>query len=67
MSGRSVEPVTDPATLCSRCGADRADDPPVQALAWVLEHTDRGPVWLCPSCARTHVRDIEGKLPGEYW
>jgi hypothetical protein len=23
--------------------------------------------WLCPDCARQHVRDIEGKLPDEYW
>jgi hypothetical protein len=37
------------------------------ALAWVVENTARGQVWLCPACARTHVRDIEGKLPDEYW
>ena len=21
----------------------------------------------CPECGRRHVRDIEGKLPDEYW
>jgi hypothetical protein len=52
---------------CSRCGASRADDPPVRALSWVMDKTDRGTVWLCPDCARDHVRDIEGKLPDEYW
>jgi hypothetical protein len=41
--------------------------PPIVALAWVLENTPRGQVWLCPDCARNHVRDIEGKLPDEYW
>jgi hypothetical protein len=29
---------------------------------------ERGTIrWLCPDCARRHVRDIEGKLPDEYW
>ncbi|QWF79040.1 hypothetical protein HUW46_02444 [Amycolatopsis sp. CA-230715] len=39
----------------------------MDALAWVSEH-ERGRVrHLCPDCARSHTRDIEGKLPGEYW
>jgi hypothetical protein len=37
------------------------------ALAWVSTR-ERGVLrWLCPDCARQHVRDIEGKLPDEYW
>ncbi|SDD88667.1 hypothetical protein [Actinokineospora iranica] len=52
------------STTCSLCGRARADDPPADALAWAREP---GPRWLCPACARRHVRDIEGKLPPEYW
>jgi hypothetical protein len=32
-----------------------------------MENDRRGQRWLCPACARQHVRDIEGKLPAEYW
>lgn len=53
--------------LCSRCGRSRGSAPAVEALSWVSGRDERGPSWLCPSCARTHVRDIEGKLPDEYW
>jgi len=56
------------AVTCVRCSRQRdrrlltAD-----ALAWVSER-DRGMVrWLCPTCARAHTRDIEAKLPQEYW
>lgn len=52
---------------CSVCGRARADDSPVDALAWVLESEAGTRFWLCPDCAREHVRDIEGKLPHEYW
>lgn len=58
----SPEPVQ-----CSRCGRAKADAPPLEALAWVSESGQDGPRWLCPDCARKHVRDIEGKLPDEYW
>ncbi|HEU5472554.1 MAG TPA: hypothetical protein VFV67_18050 [Actinophytocola sp.] len=54
-------------TRCSRCGRSRAGEPPIEALTWVVESGGRGRVWLCPACARRHVRDIEGKLPDEYW
>ncbi len=63
-----VDDDPDPApALCSRCGRSRADAPPAEALAWTLTNDARGQSWLCPTCARTHVRDIEGKLPDEYW
>ncbi|WP_329051613.1 hypothetical protein OG738_05050 [Amycolatopsis sp. NBC_01488] len=54
--------------VCTRCGRTRgADGDPSTALAWVSSR-ERGVVrWLCPDCARQHVRDIEGKLPDEYW
>jgi transposase len=55
-------------TTCSRCGANReAEQDPALLLAWVSEREDGVPRWLCPRCAREHVRDIEGKLPAEYW
>jgi transposase-like protein len=59
----TAEPV-----VCARCGRTRSpDDDPATALAWVSTR-ERGTLrWLCPDCARRHVRDIEGKLPDEYW
>jgi rubredoxin len=57
--------VGDPT--CSRCGRSKATAAPIDALAWVSERTNGHLTWLCPTCARTHVRDIEGKLPEEYW
>lgn len=53
---------------CTRCGRTRgADEDPATALAWVASRERGGLRWLCPDCARQHVRDIEGKLPDEYW
>jgi transposase-like protein len=60
MAGPTESPV------CKRCGRSRADAAPAEALAWSMENGRGGPSWLCPDCARTHVRDIEGKLPDEY-
>lgn len=62
MADRSPESAT-----CTRCGRSRADAPPAEALAWSMQVERGGQTWLCPACARTHVRDIEGKLPDEYW
>ncbi|MEU4252807.1 hypothetical protein AB0F15_35930 [Amycolatopsis sp. NPDC026612] len=55
--------------VCTRCGRTRtaAADDPVTALAWVSTREQGVLRWLCPDCARQHVRDIEGKLPDEYW
>lgn len=55
-------------TRCTRCGTSRSAADPLTALAWVSDRSSRGRVsWMCPACARTHARDIEGKLPEEWW
>jgi len=60
-------PMPTPAPTCSRCGRPRDTDQ-LAALAWVSERDERGGLsWLCPDCARTHVRDIEGKLDQSWW
>jgi hypothetical protein len=54
--------------VCSRCGEQRpADEDALRALSWVADRDSGELRWLCPGCARAHVRDIEGKLPDEYW
>jgi hypothetical protein len=63
-----VEVTKPPPVVCSRCGERRAgDEDPARALAWVSDREGGVLAWLCPGCARDHVRDIEGKLPSEYW
>lgn len=54
--------------MCTHCGTTRdvAADP-TAALTWVAERESAVVRWLCPRCVREHVRDIEGKLPREYW
>ncbi|WP_409183024.1 hypothetical protein F9C11_00720 [Amycolatopsis sp. VS8301801F10] len=60
--------MTAPDPTCSRCGRARAaETDPLATLAWVSTKENGEHRWLCPDCARTHVRDIEGKLPDEYW
>ncbi|MGV9298328.1 MULTISPECIES: hypothetical protein [Amycolatopsis] len=60
--------MTAPGPTCSRCGRARAaETDPLAALAWVSTKENGEQRWLCPDCARNHVRDIEGKLPDEYW
>ena len=54
--------------VCSRCGEQHpADEDPLRALSWVADRDSGELRWLCPGCARAHVRNIEGKLPNEYW
>ncbi|OLR90227.1 hypothetical protein [Actinokineospora bangkokensis] len=52
---------------CAECSADRAAAPALDALTWVPTTEGGRTTWLCPPCARAHVRDIEGKLPPEHW
>lgn len=56
-----TEPVT--CSVCGRARVDSSDD----ALTWVFEVTDGRRSWLCPDCARVHVRDIESKLDRDFW
>ncbi len=51
---------------CRRCAAVR-DPATADALAWGLDRVDGELRWLCPSCVRGHARDIEAKLPDEWW
>lgn len=43
------------------------DDDAEAPLGWSPSFTARGVLWQCPECVRAHVRDIETKLPEEYW
>jgi hypothetical protein len=52
---------------CQLCGIHREADG-VRALAWVHDREPDGRErWLCPDCARRHARDIEAKLPLDWW
>jgi hypothetical protein len=52
---------------CRHCGATRDPDAG-SAIAWVCERDPDGREHrLCPTCTRRHVRDIEAKLPPEWW
>ncbi len=56
-----------PMVACHRCGRSRASVSDLEFLAWSAERTGGSMRWLCQVCSKTHVRDIEGKLPDEYW
>jgi hypothetical protein len=54
-------------TRCVLCAAWR-DPASLAALAWACEPgRDGADRWLCPECARRHVREIEAKLAPEWW
>ena len=53
---------------CSRCGT--MADAPEDGLpeGWSFEVDKLGGVrYQCPSCVRSNIRAIEGKLSEEYW
>lgn len=53
---------------CARCARTRGSvSDPAELLAWVRQRERGTDQWLCHRCARIHVRDIEGKLPADYW
>jgi hypothetical protein len=52
---------------CERCGATVEPGDPAR-LAWSLEReAGSKETVLCPTCARAHVRDIEARLPRDWW
>jgi hypothetical protein len=52
---------------CRCCGRARDADT-AEAIAWVQERDPDGRErWLCPACARRYVREIEAKLPADWW
>lgn len=60
-------PGDDTGARCRTCGRARTDADPLEALSWVCDRSGARPQWLCDRCAREHVRDIESKLPAEFW
>jgi hypothetical protein len=49
------------------CG-DVPDVTTASGLAWVTDRDADGRVsWMCPHCARTHLRAIESTLSDEYF
>jgi len=40
---------------------------PEHRLGWSSTLDSEVERWLCPSCTRTHARDIEGKLDERWW
>ena len=56
----------DGVEVCLNCGRERDPADPA-SLAWVHEPGSEGASWICPACARAHVRDIEAKLAPEWW
>ncbi|WP_073454904.1 hypothetical protein [Pseudonocardia thermophila] len=57
---------TDDVQVCVRCGR-RRDPQDHTALAWSSAHEGGTTSWLCPECARHHVRDIEARVDREWW
>jgi hypothetical protein len=52
---------------CRMCGW-QPDAGQLSALSGVRERRANGATsWLCVECARQHLRDIESKLPDEWW
>jgi hypothetical protein len=60
------EPTTNGAR-CWRCGRGKDEASALEALSWVCDRSSGRPQWLCDRCARDQVRNIESKLPTEYW
>jgi hypothetical protein len=51
------------SVACSWCGATRDAAP----VTWTVQTGPRGIEYLCESCTRDNVRQIEGSLPTEWW
>lgn len=61
--------MTEDVPSCRLCGATGpAVAGPACVAGWVPDRDERGrEAWLCPACARRHVRDIESRLDSEWW
>ncbi|MBC3192101.1 hypothetical protein H7X46_13595 [Pseudonocardia sp. C8] len=61
--------MTAPTPTCRLCGTPRPAEPGAACMAgWVTDRDERGREgWMCPDCARRHVRDIESKLDADWW
>lgn len=58
-----VHRIDRPAAPCDRCSAVREPGD----LGWTFDRSDGTTRGFCPACTRAHVRDIEAKLPDEWW
>ncbi|MCR3719661.1 MULTISPECIES: hypothetical protein [Prauserella salsuginis group] len=57
----------EPPVTCALCGERGGSEAAAAGMGWLRESDAGRTRWLCPRCVRDHVRDIEGKLPAEYW
>lgn len=60
-----AEVEVEPPQTCTVCGA--ASTERLDPLTWSLEVDGDDHRWTCVDCARSHVRDMEGRLDLAYW
>ncbi|WNI22570.1 hypothetical protein [Streptomyces sp. ITFR-16] len=51
--------------VCALCGTDAGSDsaPPT----WICSVENGSRRYFCDTCARTHIRSIEGRLDSAWW
>lgn len=59
--------MAQPPVACSRCGTPSLAAEDGLAPGWSLSSDERGLLHLCADCTRSHARDIEAKLPDQWW
>jgi hypothetical protein len=52
--------------VCDSCGSV-PDDPQRARLSWSVGIERGRRTWTCVTCARRHLRSIEGKLDPDWW
>jgi hypothetical protein len=57
----------DVVRTCSACGTQATAPEGGVPEGWSMATERKRVTYQCPSCVRTHLRAIEGKLPEEYW
>lgn len=50
-------------TTCARCGVTQQGLP----LTWTCSVENGRRVYFCDTCARKHLRSIEGRLDSAWW